>query len=137
MKKILLFLTVLILANLFVLAQEKWIVPKDEAEKISIRMFNDDMVNEGRIIYENTCQSCHGTPGEGNFTLMSPSPGDPASEKFQSQKDGEIFYKIKHGRNAMPGFGHLFSDFEFFLSGSWFCSCFSSLGSSVQLTQLH
>ena len=122
MKKIMLFILVFGFLYTHSFAQEKWIVPKEEGSKISFFMFNDDMVNEGRKIYENTCQSCHGNPTEANFTLMSPSPGDPAGEDFQKQSDGSIFYKIMEGRSAMPGFDDIFSGNEIWTIVAYFRS---------------
>ncbi len=90
----------------------KWIVPQEESEKLNIRMFDSDMFLEGEIIYENACMSCHGTPTKNDFMMMSPKPGDPASEVFQKNSDGDLFYKIKEGRASMPGFGKVYSDYE-------------------------
>jgi hypothetical protein len=70
------------------------------------------MANEGRMLYEASCTSCHGTPEEANFALMVPSPGDPADKKFQNQTDGSLFYKIKTGREQMPRFDDVFSEDE-------------------------
>lgn len=75
-------------------------------------MFNEDMANEGRILYELSCASCHGTPDEANYALMVPSPGDPVEEKFQNQTDGSMFYKIRVGREQMPKFDDVFSEDE-------------------------
>jgi len=92
--------------------QSSWTVPTEDNEKISIQTFNEDMVNEGRMTYENSCLSCHGTPTQEDFTLMVPSPGDPATEQFQNQTDGSLFYKILKGRDLMPGFEKAFQDDE-------------------------
>ncbi|GAB7088689.1 c-type cytochrome [Marinifilum fragile] len=93
-------------------AQSDWQIPLEANEKLSPFLFDDDMVLEGRVAYENSCTSCHGTPGQDNFTPMSPPPGDPASEQFQAQSDGSVFYKIKTGRGTMPKFAEAFADDE-------------------------
>lgn len=93
-------------------AQSDWQVTAKENEHLSPFLFDDDMVLEGRISYENSCTSCHGTPGQDDFTPMSPSPGDPASDQFQLQTDGALFYKIKLGRGTMPKFEDAFADDE-------------------------
>lgn len=93
-------------------AQSDWQVPAEENEKLSPFLFDDDMVLEGRVAYENSCTSCHGTPGQDDFTPMSPPPGDPAGEQFQVQSDGSMFYKIKMGRGTMPKFEDAFADDE-------------------------
>lgn len=96
----------------FGLQAQVWNVPEQEAENVAIFNFDDDFASEGRMTYTNSCLSCHGAPNQGDFTLMSPPPGDVASERFQTQKDGELFYKIKNGRGSMPGFSEGLSDEE-------------------------
>jgi len=93
-------------------AQSDWEVTAEENEIISFFMFDEDMINEGGMIYENSCTSCHGMPGEDDYMAMAPSPGDPAAEKFQAQTDGSLFHKIKLGRGSMPSFGDVFADDE-------------------------
>ena len=93
-------------------AQSDWQVPAKENENLSPFLFDDDMILEGRISYENSCTSCHGTPGQDDFTPMAPPPGDPASDQFQLQTDGALFHKIKMGRGTMPKFEEAFADDE-------------------------
>lgn len=93
-------------------AQSDWQVPAKENENLSPFLFDDDMVLEGRISYENSCTSCHGSPGQDDFTPMAPPPGDPASDQFQLQTDGALFHKIKTGRATMPKFEDAFADDE-------------------------
>lgn len=107
---ILLCLCFLAVAN--VNAQSDWQVTAEEDKSLSPFLFDDDMILEGRVIYENSCTSCHGTPGQDDFTPMAPSPGDPASNQFQAQSDGALFHKIKLGRGAMPKFEDAIADDE-------------------------
>ncbi|WP_045029477.1 c-type cytochrome [Draconibacterium sediminis] len=97
-------LLLLFVLPLFVAAQDNWQVPTAEQEKLSPYVFDNDMVKDGEVLYENFCISCHGTVTKNNPIVFVPSPGDPASEKFQSQPDGSIFYKISNGRGGMPSF---------------------------------
>ncbi len=96
----------------FAYGQDKWDVPEKEREEISIFTFDEDFAFEGESIYENSCLSCHGNPGQVDFSIMVPSPGDIASNDFQNQKDGELYYKIKTGRGSMPDFEDAFSSEE-------------------------
>jgi len=105
---IILFLT----TSVNTIAQTVWEVMQVENDKISFQMYNEDMANEGRMLYESSCASCHGTPDETNYALMVPSPGDPAEERFQNQTDGALFYKIQIGREEMPKFENIFSEDE-------------------------
>ena len=112
-KNIIVITIILLLSNSVVsLGQTIWEVPQKDNDKISFEMFNEDMANEGRILYESSCASCHGTPDEANYALMVPSPNDPAEEKFQNQTDGALFYKIQIGREEMPKFEDIFSEDE-------------------------
>ncbi|MEN9444316.1 MAG: Soluble cytochrome f, partial [Bacteroidota bacterium] len=86
------------------LTAQVWEVPTNESTVISFQTFDDDMVAQGRATFSNSCISCHGTPTQADFTPMSPPPGDVASVSFESQTDGTLLYKIKHGRGGMPSF---------------------------------
>lgn len=95
--------------------QEEWVVPKADADKLSPEVFTDSSRNSGSSLFKNNCLSCHGAPGKNAWDRnLSPSPGDPASQKFQSNTDGEMFYKVKKGRTGglMPGFKGVLSDRE-------------------------
>ena len=112
MKHILLIFTLCMLAVNPILAQNTWQVPDKEKENISFYTFDEDFALSGQITYDNACKSCHGEPEQADFTMMSPSPGDVAEERFQIQKDGELFYKIKFGRETMPAFEEAYGDDE-------------------------
>jgi mono/diheme cytochrome c family protein len=57
------------------------------------------------------CVTCHGAGGEGDgpaaAALPAPKPADWTSARVQNQTDGELFWKIGHGRGAMPPWSHL------------------------------
>ena len=122
MKRIVILVLACVFVQAEVFSQDKWIAPEADAAKISMFMFNDDMVKEGANFYESSCKACHGTPTEADFTLMSPPPGDPAGDDIQDQTDGSILYKIKYGRSAMPAFADLYSDFEIWSLVAYFRS---------------
>ena len=84
---------------------QEWTVPADKKGKLSTFKFTDASRKTGEQLYSVNCKSCHGTPGMGNFQAnLKPQPPDPATEKFQSNNDGELFYKITSGRGPMPSF---------------------------------
>ncbi|OFX83336.1 MAG: hypothetical protein A2W99_11995 [Bacteroidetes bacterium GWF2_33_16] len=91
---------------------EEWIVPKEKKEVVSTFNFTDENIKSGESLYQKNCLSCHGNPTKGNFAPLQPSPGDPASEKFQNQSDGSMFYKITEGRVLMPQFKNILSEKE-------------------------
>ncbi|GIX48178.1 MAG: hypothetical protein KatS3mg131_2389 [Candidatus Tectimicrobiota bacterium] len=68
---------------------------------------------EGRALYQVNCEGCHGTQGDGR---------GPVAVKFalpavainaavvQAQSDGVLFWKIAHGKGAMPAWLTLLSE---------------------------
>ncbi len=98
--------------NVLIFSQENWEVPENEKEKLSIRIFDEELRLDGQRIYNLSCVSCHGSPTQANFTMMVPSPGDVASGRFQQQPDGELFYKIQKGRGPMPSFENTYAEDE-------------------------
>jgi mono/diheme cytochrome c family protein len=86
------------------LMSQEWTVPADRQGKLSFFKFSDSTRNAGMNVYSTNCMSCHGTPGKGNFQRLTPPPGDPATDKLQHNKDGELFYKVSEGHGQMPSF---------------------------------
>jgi len=89
---------------------EEWTVPQDQRERTAPALFTAEQIKSGADLYQKNCHSCHGDPTKGNFARLDPSPGDPASGKFQALTDGEMFYKITTGKGAMPQFGMILSE---------------------------
>jgi len=94
---------------------EEWIVP--DKYKIMENPTSADKKNLtiGKNLYKKHCKSCHGEDGLGDGTkaagLDTPC-GDFSSEEFQSQTDGDLFYKTTIGRDEMPSFSKTISDDE-------------------------
>ena len=63
--------------SIVLMAQNEWIVPDNDLQKISPFIFDEEMVSSGEVIYENSCITCHGTPTHNNPVVFVPSPGDP------------------------------------------------------------
>jgi len=110
MKYSIIFLFAFLAFSLF--GQDEWEVSVKDKANLSPIMFDEDFSQSGSMIYNRSCASCHGNPGNANFAIMIPSPGDPGSEQFQSQTDGELYYKILKGRNTMPKFEDVFGGEE-------------------------
>jgi mono/diheme cytochrome c family protein len=103
---VLLFLPVFSCSEAFT---QGWTAPDDKAQQVSPVKFGDDTRKQGEIIFQRNCLSCHGTPGRANFVNLNPPPGDPATDKFQLQTDGALFFKIAEGRTPMPSFKDILS----------------------------
>lgn len=91
---------------------QTWTVPEENKALVSPFKFVPDSIKKGEAVYMKNCQSCHGIPGKDNWARITPPPGDPASAKYQGQKDGEMFYKITTGKIPMPEFRIILSENE-------------------------
>jgi mono/diheme cytochrome c family protein len=111
MKNSVLIITILA-TTLFRLSAQTWDVPQDKKGKVSPFKFTTESAAKGQEIFKRNCLSCHGEPTKGNFQPLTPPPGDPATDKFQKQTDGELFYKIATGRGLMPTFKDIIPEEE-------------------------
>lgn len=71
--------------------------------------------NAGKVLYTKNCASCHGKAGLGDGVkarMLKDFPGDFSKPAFQSQTDGEHFYKTKTGKGEMPKYEGKMSDDE-------------------------
>lgn len=87
--------------------QEPWPVPAKYKKMENTAVFDGEGKIIARQLYSKHCKSCHGKTGLGDGPkakeLDTPS-GDFSSEGFQSQTDGELFYKTTFGRDDMPAY---------------------------------
>ncbi|HPF51184.1 MAG TPA: cytochrome c [Draconibacterium sp.] len=109
MKKIYLLLVVTLFVAKQGMAQE-WIVPDDQKNIKNPSAYNLDNVKKGKDLYMTNCKSCHGDPGKHNGLPLVPPPPDMTSDLMQNNTDGELFYKITHGRGGMPQFEKTISE---------------------------
>ena len=107
-----LFVLVILAARHTISYSQDWQVPEDKTGKVASFKFDDVSHKNGEKIFQQNCISCHGTPGKNNFVQLVPPPGDPATDKFQKQTDGDLFYKITTGRGAMPSFKNTLTEEE-------------------------
>ena len=60
----------------------------------------------GEPLFRENCVICHGKAGKGDgeaAAAMKPRPKSLQDKVVQAQTDGELFWKISEGREAMPG----------------------------------
>jgi hypothetical protein len=105
----LLLIILMILMGIHLMAQV-WVVPEEYKMKASPFKFTTDSIKKGETVFIKNCQSCHGNPGKKNWAKITPEPGDPVSDKFQAQTDGEMFYRITTGKTPMPEFRNILSE---------------------------
>ena len=97
----------------FIKLQKPWIVPDEYKNKTNPIKSSSASINEGKDLYLKNCSKCHGQAGLGDgpkAKLLDTSVGDFTDKAFQSQTDGEMFYKTWKGRGDMPGYKGKVSD---------------------------
>ncbi|MEO9210276.1 MAG: cytochrome c [Ginsengibacter sp.] len=85
--------------------QKPWPVPAADKAKKNPVACNAETIKAGKDLWSTHCKSCHGTKGLGDGSKaaqLKTEPGDFSVSSFQSQTDGEIFYKLSEGRDDMP-----------------------------------
>jgi mono/diheme cytochrome c family protein len=86
--------------------QGKWVAPvtaKKIANPVSVKK-RSSSAKKGAKLFTQFCVACHGAQGKGDGVggkALSPKPANLTSSLVQDQVDGEIFWKISNGRNAM------------------------------------
>ncbi len=86
---------------------KEWNAPSDACKKANPVSSNTQSIAAGKIIYINSCKSCHGTKGKGDGPKseeLDVNPKDFTKDQFQKQTDGSIFWKVTEGRKPMPSF---------------------------------
>lgn len=66
--------------------------------------FSDDVLKEGKVLFERFCIHCHGEKGAGDGAVPSTGKYPPPPAYNGALKDlpaGQIFYSITYGKNAM------------------------------------
>lgn len=90
-----------------------WVVPLKDKNLKNPTANNKENIAIGKELYSLHCKSCHGAKGLGDgpkAKSMKGDLGDFSSAAFQSQTDGELFYKTKVGRADMPAYAKKMSD---------------------------
>jgi mono/diheme cytochrome c family protein len=95
--------------------QEPWVVPEEFKKMKNPVMANDSSLKAGKLLYDKHCASCHGKTGLGDGIIagnLETFPGDFSGSAYQSQTDGEHFYKTKFGRGDMPKYENKIPDMD-------------------------
>ncbi len=95
--------------------EKEWIVP-DAAKNMAnpTDASDEENIEIGEEIYMKHCKSCHGKTGLGDGPKSEEldTPSGDFSTDITDQTDGELFYKIKEGRDDMPEFSKKIPDDE-------------------------
>ncbi len=93
--------------------KKKWVV-SEAAKKVKNPVAsNSESLAGGKELYNKHCKSCHGTMGKGDgpkAAELETETGD--FSKMPAQTDGELFFKVKEGRDDMPSFKKKITDDE-------------------------
>lgn len=108
MRKLKLFFvgTAALLLSVSLTAQPKpWVVPANFKTMKNPVAVGEASTKAGQVLYTKNCASCHGKAGLGDGVkarALKTFPGDFSKSEYQSQSDGDQFYKSKFGRDEMP-----------------------------------
>lgn len=89
---------------------QDWNIPSTAKKKLNPHELNKENISVGKKVYQVNCKSCHGEPTKNNMLPLVPTPTDLGTQNFLVQSDGEIYYKLKTGKGAMPTFEKTLSD---------------------------
>ncbi|MEQ8302428.1 MAG: cytochrome c [Cyclobacteriaceae bacterium] len=112
MKKIIFKISIAVAIALFgfsftTFKQDPWAVPAKYKKMENPTKGDKENISIGKVLFDKHCKSCHGKAGLGDGPkakeLDTPS-GDFSLATFQSQSDGELFYKTTFGRDDMPAY---------------------------------
>ena len=85
-------------------AAETWKAPAS-AKALKNPIARAEGARLGQALFEENCVLCHGKAGKGDGAAaagMNPKPKSLVDRTVQAQTDGELFWKITEGRDAMP-----------------------------------
>jgi mono/diheme cytochrome c family protein len=90
-------------------SQSDWTIPANAAMEINPVAATPEVVAQGRKLFENRCQRCHGRDGRGHGPDADPDhPAGNLTDRLRAafNPDGIMFYKIWNGRQSpkMPAF---------------------------------
>ncbi|MCH7517121.1 MAG: cytochrome c [Bacteroidetes bacterium] len=74
---------------------------------------NAKITSLGKSLYTQQCATCHGESGLGDGSaarFLQKHPRNLTTLEFQSQTDGEIFWKIDNGNSPMPAFNDMLTE---------------------------
>lgn len=85
-----------------------WKVPAKEKARKNPIASSAESQGRGQKIYLEKCAACHGVNGDGQGetgkSLNPPPPDFTDQHMMKEMSDGEIFWKITTGRDAMPSY---------------------------------
>ena len=89
-----------------------WMAPPAEAAKKNPVALTNESIVQGRKLYLQYCSSCHGDNADGNGVAAQMLSKKPSNLRAMSGQhpDGDFAYKIRKGRDPMPGWEKTLND---------------------------
>ncbi len=91
---------------------DHWMAPASEAKRKNPVMADARSIEQGAQLYRQNCASCHGANADGKGMagmFLSPKPANLRA-MAGTHADGDLAYKIKQGRGAMPAWKAILND---------------------------
>ena len=82
----------------------KWVAPDSANKMVNPNEDDEESLEEGLLIYNKNCRSCHGKLGDGQGSGaadLETKPTDFTLPEFLTQSDGSMYWKIYEGRGDM------------------------------------
>ena len=101
------FMVLMLSATLQKKEPKPWPVPAEYKNKKNAVAQDAEVLASGKALFNKNCASCHGKKGLGDGPKANSCEtfaGDFSSAAFQSQTDGELYFKTALGRDEMPGY---------------------------------
>lgn len=89
----------------FAFPGDEWKAPETSKATKNPTKADKESISAGAEVWSKYCKSCHGKLGEGDGSKAAELRTeliDFTQKKFQSQTDGELFYKVVKGKDEMP-----------------------------------
>lgn len=104
------FVTIVLVVLAALFQDREWAVPEAAKQARNPLEPSEAARKAAAAIYHDKCAHCHGETGKGDGAegrMHSPAPQDfTDAARMNPVSDGELFYKISHGRRPMPSFGN-------------------------------
>ncbi len=114
-RKTIFLLSIFLISSLSMYSQvnNPWVVP-DEYQKMENPFEADkSSLSIGESFYATHCKTCHGETGMGDgltSKTLDVNPSDLTLDDLDTQKDGEVYYKILIGRDEMHAYERLIDE---------------------------
>ena len=100
-------------SNSIIAQDSNWIAPAYSNSLKNPFIGNVNATSDGKIIFNQMCVLCHGLQGKGNGEAglsLGKKPANFLALKVVNETDGNIFWKITHGKAPMATYEELLTD---------------------------